>query len=195
MRLILIRHGAPAPEAKGKCYGRLDIELSDIGRTQIQTKLISLKNLDADALYTSPLKRALESATVLAVGLGIQPVIAPDLQEIDLGSFEGLSYSEIENSYPREYKLWMEHPTAITCPHGESFAEMKSRVLKFKQSLFDKHCRQTVMLVAHGGTNRIILADALGIADEMIFRIDQAYAAVNIIDFFDRYPVVRVING
>jgi len=195
LRLILIRHGEPEQEARGKCYGRLDVSLSETGRTQIQAKLASFRDLRAGALYTSPLKRALESAAIAGARLGLRPEIVSELQEINFGRLEGLSYDEIERLYPQEYQFWMGSPTEIRFPDGESFAEMKRRVLQFKESLFLVHDGGTVILVAHGGTNRIVLAEALAIPDDKIFRIDQAYAAVNVIDYFQGYPLVRLMNG
>jgi alpha-ribazole phosphatase/probable phosphoglycerate mutase len=195
LRLILIRHGEPWPDTKGRCYGRLDIGLSDIGLRQIQDKVHSIGPLSAGALYASPVKRALESAAIAGVSLQLRPIVCPDLQEIDFGRFEGLTYDEIEKLYPNEFRLWMERPAEINFPAGESFAEVKLRVLRFKNLLLKTHHRETVIAVSHGGTNRIMLADALGIPDHKIFCLDQAHAAVNIIDYLEEFPVVRLVNG
>lgn len=195
LRLVLIRHGEPEREAEGRCYGRFDVGLSDAGRKQIQDKLKLILNLKAVALYASPLKRAMESAAIAGASLGLQPTIAPDLQEINFGCFEGLTYSEIEKLYPEEFRVWMEHPAEIKFPQGESFAEVKARVLRFKELLLETHAGETVVLVSHGGVNRVILAEALGVQDDMIFRINQVYAAVNIIDYFQGSPIVRLVNG
>lgn len=195
LRLVLIRHGEPEREAEGRCYGRLDIGLSDAGRKQIQDKLKLIRNFKAVALYASPLKRAMESAAIAGASLGLQPTVAPDLQEINFGCFEGLTYSEIEKLYPEEFRVWMERPAEIKFPQGESFAEVKARVLRFKEFLLETHAGEAVVLVSHGGVNRIILAEALGVRDHMIFRIDQAYAAINIIDYFQGSPIVRLVNG
>lgn len=195
LRLVLIRHGEPEREAEGRCYGRLDIGLSDAGRKQIQDKLKLIRNFKAVALYASPLKRAMESAAIAGASLGLQPTVAPDLQEINFGCFEGLTYSEIEKLYPEEFRVWMERPAEIKFPQGESFAEVKARVLRFKEFLFETHAGEAVVLVSHGGANRIILAEALGVRDHMIFRIDQAYAAINIIDYVQGSPIVRLVNG
>jgi alpha-ribazole phosphatase/probable phosphoglycerate mutase len=169
--------------------------LSQKGQEQLQAKLNSIRNLTAEALYTSPLKRALESAEVAGELFQLRPTVSSALREINFGNLEGLSYSQIEKMYPQEYKLWMEHPTKVKFPGGESFAEMKTRVLGFQGVLLHTHPNKTVVLVSHGGTNRILLAEALGIQDEMIFRIDQAYAAINVIDYFGNHPVVRLLNG
>lgn len=195
LRLILLRHGEPEQEIQGKCYGSLDVGLSDTGRMQIQSKIDFIRNSHAVALYASPLKRAVESATIASACLRIETRIRSELQEINFGRFEGLSYDEIETLYPQRYKLWMESPTKIQFPQGESFSDMKARVLNFKESLVGTCNGQTVVVVSHGGPNRIILAEALGIPDELVFRIDQAYAAVNVIDYFQQHPVVRLLNG
>lgn len=195
LRLILIRHGEPDESVKGKCYGRLNVGLSEAGRMQIQTKLNSIPDLSAQALYASPLLRAVETAAIVGARLGLETTISPELQEISFGRLENLSYRQIEELYPQEYKLWMERPTEIQFPDGESFSQMKERVLEFERSLLRSNEGQAVVLVSHGGVNRIILAHALGIADERIFRMDQAYAAVNIIDYLGESSIVRLMNG
>jgi alpha-ribazole phosphatase/probable phosphoglycerate mutase len=195
LRLVLIRHGEPEQAAKGRCYGRLDVCLSEAGRKQIEKKIAAIRSLTAEALYTSPLKRARESAAIIAASLGIEATLSSELNEIHFGAFEGLTYEEVERLYPEEYRLWMEHPTEIRFPQGESFAEVKTRVLRFKDFVLNVHAGETVVAVSHGGANRILLADALAIPDPMIFRIDQAYAALNVIDYLKGSPLVRIMNG
>src|SRR5262249_5636844 len=152
-------------------------------------------NLCAHAIYSSPRKRALESAAIAGEILGLKPQIVEELSEIDFGDFEGRPYQEIERLYPEEYRMWMEQPTKMTFPGGESFADLARRVLKFMSALPGKHAKQTVLIVAHGGVNRIILANALGLSSEMIFRIDQEYAGLSLIDYFSQQPVLRFINA
>lgn len=161
----------------------------------LEGKLNRLKGLAPAALYASPTMRALESAAIVGAFLGLQPTISPELVEIDFGGFEGLTYKEIEDRYPREFKLWMEKPTEIKFPGGESFSEMKNRVLNFKDALLESFRAETVVVVSHAGTNRVLLAQALGIDDSLIFRIDQAYGALNIIDYSQPFPIVRLLNG
>jgi broad specificity phosphatase PhoE len=72
---------------------------------------------------------------------------------------------------------------------------MKNRIIGFLASLFHNHGSQTVLTISHGGVNRILLADALGLPDDKIFRIEQAYAAVNVIDYLAQSALVRLVNG
>jgi alpha-ribazole phosphatase/probable phosphoglycerate mutase len=127
--------------------------------------------------------------------LQLEAMPADELREIHFGSFEGLTYDAIEKQYPEEYKLWMERPTEIEFPHGESFGQVKRRVLGFKTSLLRKYYGKTVLVVSHGSVNRILVAEALAIPDPMIFRLDQSYACLNIIDYLRESPVVRIVNG
>src|SRR5690349_9609288 len=117
MRVILMRHGAPEERAKGRCYGRTDFRLSTAGEHQISRSLDRLRGLPIDVLYTSPLARALESARIAEEAFGLRAKVIPELFEMDFGSFDGLSYEEIERTYPSEYKLWMEQPTKIAFPN------------------------------------------------------------------------------
>ncbi len=195
LRFILIRHGEPTASTRGRCHGKLDVELSETGREQMRHALERLSNLRADAIYTSPLRRALDSAAIVNRRLQLQLRVSPQLEEINFGAFEGLRYEEIEELYPNAYKSWMKNPSSMTFPDGESFAQMKKRVLCFKESLVFMHRRQTLVIVSHGGTNRIILGQALEIPDRQLFRLDQTYGGISIIDYFSDCALVRLING
>lgn len=195
LRLILLRHGQPDADAAGRCYGQLDVGLSEEGREQVRAKTATLSNLHADALYTSPTRRAFESALIVAEKLHLQAQMVPELREINFGAFEGRSYDEIRRLYPAEYNLWMADPTEMRFPDGESFAGLKDRVLQFLSRLRETHQGQTAVVCSHGGVIRVVLAHALGLPNRMIFRIDQSYAAANVIDFIDTHPIVRLING
>jgi broad specificity phosphatase PhoE len=88
----------------------------------------------------------------------------------------------------------MENPTEVLFPNGESFPEMRDRVLRAFDAIERKHVGQTVALVTHGGVNRILLANNLQIPDNCIFRLAQDYAAINLIEFMQGSPVVRLLN-
>ena len=194
-RLWLIRHGEPDPEVRGRCYGRLDVSLSAEGRRQLESVAKRLASEPLSAIYTSPRKRALESAEIVAAPHGCGVQIEHDLHEIDFGDFEGLTYDDISKLYPALYRQWMEQPTEVEFPNGESFSMMKSRVTKAVAALHDRHAGQSVALITHGGAIRIVLADALSVPSANVFRIAQRYAAINLIRFVGSHPVVELVNG
>ena len=193
-RLWLIRHGEPAEEARNRCYGALDIGLSEQGRMQMTAVAEYLRTEPIAAIYASPRLRALESARIIATVNPNAIDIVRDLREIDFGDFEGLTYEEIAARYPDLYRKWMETPTEVRFPNGETFADMRSRVLTAFGAIRLKQNGQTAMIVSHGGVNRILLAQALHIPNHRLFSLAQDYAAMNLVSFTDGSSLVHSVN-
>jgi alpha-ribazole phosphatase len=193
-RIVLIRHGEPSAAARGKCYGKLDVGLSENGGTQIEATADLTAKIEFAAVYSSPRVRAVESAKILARRQNLSIEICEDFAEIDFGDFEGLEYAEVERRFPTLYRQWMDAPTTVEFPNGESFAAMRGRVLRGFERLKQRHAGAAFAVVSHGGVNRIVLADVLKIGNADIFRLEQSYAAANMIDFYDDFPVVRAMN-
>jgi alpha-ribazole phosphatase/probable phosphoglycerate mutase len=193
-RFWLIRHGAPVEEARERCYGSLDIGLSETGRAQMVRVAEYLKQEPLTAIYASPLTRALDSARILAGERDCPLEVAPDLREIDFGGFEGLTYDEIAARYPDLYRQWMESPAEVRFPDGETFRDMSARVLAAFTDIQRKREGETVAIVSHGGVNRILIAWALEMPASSIFRVAQDYAAVNLLTLEAGYPRVELLN-
>jgi alpha-ribazole phosphatase len=194
-RLLLIRHAEPGAEARGRCYGTLDVGLSDEGLRQADRLARALARGGLAAIYTSPRRRALQTAATLGRVHGLAPVVDERLCEIDFGDFEGRTYEEIEREHPDLFRRWMETPTEIEFPNGESYERLEARALLALASILEHHRGETVAVVSHGGIARAILADCLSIPSAGIFRIDQSYGAISIVDWIDGVPIVRLING
>ena len=145
--------------------------------------------------YASPRKRAMESAAPFARTRDLPVQVREGLREIDFGSLEGLTYDEAQAQHADFYAAWMAHPTRVTFPGGESYAMLRERVLSEARQIVRAHPGGTVALVAHGGVTRAILAEALHLADDDLFRLDQAYAAASVIDYFASTVLVRLVNG
>jgi alpha-ribazole phosphatase/probable phosphoglycerate mutase len=193
-RLWLIRHGEPAPEGSGRCYGSSDIGLSERGRAQMAIVRTRLASEGITVICASPLARAVESARILADALHCPIQIEPGFREIDFGAFEGLTYDEIKAQYPALYSQWMEAPTTVKFPSGESFHDLQVRVLEAFESIRRARCGETVAFVTHGGVNRVLLAWALQIPDSAVFRLAQDYAGMNLLTFPEGTPVVHLVN-
>jgi alpha-ribazole phosphatase len=197
-RFWLIRHGEPAEEAHHRCYGSLDVGLSETGRKQMAQVAEYLEGEPwgepVAAIYASPRSRTLESARILGAVASCSIEVVEDLREIDFGDFEGLAYDEIAARYPDLYRRWMETPTEIQFPNGESFPAMRVRVLRAFDAIQREREGQTVAIVSHGGVNRILLAWALQMPDNCIFRLAQDYAATNLLELVDGLPSVQLLN-
>jgi alpha-ribazole phosphatase/probable phosphoglycerate mutase len=194
-RLVLLRHGEPDDTVRGRCYGRLDPGLSLQGREQMRRTWRLLPHSGPiAAIYVSPSRRAIESVGLRA---NHRPEVTVDerLREIDFGELEGLTYEEIATRCPETYDAWMTRPTEVSFPGGEGFSGMSARVLEAIDGIRRRHRGETVVTVSHGGVNRVVLAAALDLDPRRIFRLDQAYACVNIVDYLGDEPLVRVINA
>jgi broad specificity phosphatase PhoE len=187
----LIRHAEPDASVRGRCYGSLDAGLSPAGREQAARLAERLNAAPFAALYSSPRRRAIETAQ--AIGPNVS--VVPEFRELGFGDFEGRIYDEIAATHPDLYRQWMEAPTTVHFPNGESFTEMRKRVLASYRALLAQHAGSIIGIVAHGGVARIILADALGMPDENIFRIAQRYGALNLIRYLDGYASVELVNA
>jgi alpha-ribazole phosphatase len=193
-RFWLIRHGEPAEEARHRCYGSLDVGLSETGRAQMVQLALYLKGEPFAAIYSSPRSRALESARIIGAAASCPVEIADDLREIDFGDFEGLAYDEIAARYPGLYRQWMETPTEIQFPNGESFSTMRVRVLRVFDVIQRERGGQAVVIVSHGGVTRILLAWALQMPDNCIFRLAQDYASISLLELVEGLPSVQLLN-
>jgi alpha-ribazole phosphatase len=193
-RFWLIRHGALVEEARNRCYGALDFALSETGRAQVTRAAEYLAGEPLTAIYTSSLSRAVESARIIAEPSSTPIHIAPDLREMNFGDLEGLTYDEIATRYPDIYRQWMDAPTKVVFPNGESFREMRARVLQAFAAIQAESEGKTVALVTHGGVIRILIAWALQLPDSSLFRLAQDHAAISLLTVTDGFPTVQLLN-
>jgi alpha-ribazole phosphatase len=192
-RLILVRHTEPQEDARGRCYGSLDIGLSALGREHARELAARLARLDYEAVYTSPRLRARETAQPVAAARSAELLTDDRLRELDFGTLEGRTYDEIAESEPELYRAWMETPTQVRFPGGESFGDLKARAIVALDGIRAAH--EAAVVVTHGGVLRAGVAAWLSMPDEAIFRLDQRYGGVTIVDWVDGVPLVRLLNG
>jgi alpha-ribazole phosphatase len=193
--LWVIRHGETVQSTQGRCYGSLDVALSPGGIAQVQAVAHHLRTQCLSGIYCSPRTRCRRSAEIIAAGRTCAVETVEDLAELHFGYFEGRTYDEIAAEHPELYAEWMANPTMVKFPGGESFSDMWERVNAAVAKLRSAHAGSIFAIVAHGGVNRIILAEALGLPTENIFRIGQGYAALNVVKYYGDATVVELMNG
>jgi alpha-ribazole phosphatase len=193
-RLVLIRHAEPHEEVHGRCYGVTDCELSEAGAIHAQQLGDAFAGRAFDALYSSPLRRALATAAPLGHVLGLEPVSVDDLREIDCGELEGLTWDEVAARYP-EIFAWNKVPVGFRFPGGESYAGLAERTTRAAETIRDRHAGETIAVVAHGGVIRSVLTAILGMPEADLFRISLSYGGISVVDWIDDTPVVRLVNG
>lgn len=192
-RLVLCRHAET--DARGRVCGSLDAELSETGRGQAALLARTLEREPVAAVYASPLRRALETAWPVAAAHGLEPVAVDGLREVDFGELEGLTFAEAEAAAPEVYAAWMRDPATVVFPSGGSFADVAARAAAAIDGIRAGNGGETVVVVAHGGPLRAILAACLGLPGGAAFRLDQRPCAVNVVDWHGDEPLVRVLNA
>lgn len=192
----LIRHGATEGSDTRRYKGSIDVPLSQEGIEQIKrvADFFASSGINSFSLYCSPLARALKSAEIIGEPFRISPTVLPELRERSFGVWEGLTFSEIAERYPEEFRAWKDNPLKYSPPEGESTVDVRDRVMKAINEIVYNGKDGNTVIVAHGGVNRIILCEFLGIPLENIFRIEQDYGCINIIEIHDGYPVVKGLN-
>lgn len=176
--VILIRHAEA--EGSGRYLGRRsDPPLSARGRAQAEALARWLAGERLAAIYSSPLRRALETARTVAAPHRLPVETVADLAEMDFGLWDGLSYQEIEAREPERLAHWLADPVAVAPPEGESLAEMGQRVINAFEAIVTRHPGETMTIVTHGGPARVILCQGLGLPLAAHWRLHQDLAAVS----------------
>jgi len=195
-RVFLVRHGATTLTAEDRFAGSSDVTLSDEGRRQVASLAERLKDEEIEAIYASPLQRTMETARILAAPHGLEPVPEPGFREIDYGHWEGRSRSEVERDFADEYAIWQEDPFTIAPEGGESGVNVLNRALPVMRGIVERHRHRTVLIVAHKGTNRLLISSLLGFdARGYRDRLDQCPGGLSILDFMSEVRArLRLFN-
>ena len=194
-RLYLVRHGQVADGHTHLYHGNNDIGLSPLGVQQFEGLAAQLEAVPLAGVYASDLCRARTGAEIISRGRELAPEIVPEFREIHFGVWEGLSFAEIAERYPAELQARFRDLANFRIPEGESLGDVRARALPRLNELISRHHEQAFVVVAHAGVNRVILSEALGLPPDNLFRLDQAYGCLNIIDYFPDMAVVRLLNG
>lgn len=194
-RLYLIRHGRVAEGHTDRYHGHNDVDLSPEGLRQYERLAAYLQKVPLQGVYSSDLRRTRIGAHMLAAGRNLTPLSCSEFRELCFGVWEGLTLAEIQERYPEELAARFRDLAGFRIPGGESLSDVRARVLPKLRELLARHRGESLALVAHAGVNRVILCDALNLPLEHIFRLDQAYGCLNIIDYFPDFSLVRLING
>jgi len=191
-RLLLVRHGETKENSTGRFWGRTDVELSDVGLRQAERLRDRLASEDISIVYSSDLCRALQTAQVIASRHELSVIACHELQEIDFGSVEGLTYGEISRKYPDLVRSWFSWDLSFRCPDGESIADLNNRVIRFLHKLEEYAKDETILVVAHSGVLRLLICNLLGVELRHWRQIRLDLASVSVVE---TYPEVVILNS
>lgn len=162
MKLIWIRHGQTLWNTQHKTQGRTDTPLDETGLAQARRLAESLKGERLDAIYSSPLQRAIQTAEPLGRAANLSVIPDARLTEIDFGEWEGLTFDEIAKEYPDAFHRWREHPFTADIPGAETPAQVAERM----QSFFEQITAagdETVAVISHTLPLKLVIARLIGL--------------------------------
>jgi broad specificity phosphatase PhoE len=169
--ILLARHGESDWNRTKRWQGFADRPLTDLGRRQAMELAARLEETELDAVYSSDLQRARETAEIVARSKRLDVQTVRDLREVDVGSWSGLTRAEAEARYPEAYARWLQGNEGWD--DGETYDELGERVVRAVKRIAKEHDGQRVLIVAHGGTIRAIHAAALGVDVHTYRRIQR----------------------
>lgn len=193
MDVVLVRHGETAYNRADAFRGRVDLPLNDRGEEQAKAAAAYLSGQDFEAFYSSPLRRSLRTAEVIAEPHGGEVSPLEYFLDVDYGEWSGKNIEEIRETWPREFATWADDPERAVFPGGEKVSDVRERLDRGLEWLAREH-GGTVLLVGHKLINRIAICIVLGLPTSGIWRVEQSNAAINLISWGNKGWVLRRLN-
>lgn len=195
-RIYLIRHGEVEGAGIPRYNGHADVALTERGVAQYHQLKARFAGARITACYTSDLSRCVIGAEILGAPLGVKPRQDHNLRELDIGVWEGKTWSELQSEYPAEWQARLDDIVGYRVPQGENLLDLQARIMPVINNIVARHRGEETLVVAHGGANRVILLNAIGAPLTALFNIEQNYCCLNIIDYYaDGKAVVKLMNG
>jgi broad specificity phosphatase PhoE len=179
--ILLARHGETDWNDEGRFQGHADPPLNATGRAQAARLARELADVELTAVYSSPLRRASETAGVVAAAHELEPIALDALREIDVGSWQGLTRAEIETRFPDQFARWLDYEEGWT--DGETYEQMGRRVVATLLELASAHDGEQILAVTHGGPIRAAFAFADGTSHAEARRLGPGIANVFVAKF------------
>lgn len=184
-RLIVTRHGQSIANAERRFAGHSNFDLSPTGHAQAKlTADYISKNFKLDAIYTSDLLRAYNTALPTAQALSMELIPCIELREIFAGSWEGHTTDELAEIYTEDFLVWKNDYSHCRCTHGESTAEVYERVYNIVKKIAQEHDGKTVMIFTHATLVRALSARALGLSADRVHETPFTHnASINVFTY------------
>jgi broad specificity phosphatase PhoE len=201
MQIILVRHGQTASNRDSLALGRADVPLTELGLEQAERlgRWLShraAKGMQIEAIYSSPLARARDTAAAIAHGLDLPVVAAAELVEMDVGEMDGLTRVELREKYPEFMRSWFGGGAGeVKMPGGESLADVQERAWPFVERLRESHRPEAaVVAVSHNFVMRTLVCRALSIPLADFRRFEQDLASITTIELRGQRILVTALN-
>lgn len=195
-RIILLRHGQVEGITPPRFRGRRDLDLSDLGRGQAQAaaQYIAAEWRPA-VIYSSPLRRCLQTAEPLARALRLAVATLDDLNDLDFGNWHWLTHEEARARAPVLFERWLSQPQQVRFPGGESLQDLFARAANVLRLVLEQHAGLTVVLVTHDSVTRALLLETLGLPPGAYWQVSQDPCGVSELLYDGNRGSVRRLNN
>ncbi|NLF02485.1 MAG: histidine phosphatase family protein [Anaerolineales bacterium] len=194
-RFVLIRHGQTVWNQENRFRGQLNPELDELGLRQADaTGKYVARRWPVVAVYSSPLSRALQTASAVAHEQGLDVESFSGLMDVNFGYLHGKTWDEAAARWPEVTRAWIEAPHTVHFPGGESLDNVRQRAWSGLCELSERHTGQCVALVSHTVVNKVLLCAVLGLGNEHFWRVHQDTCAVNVFESVQGVYVVTLLN-
>ncbi len=194
MKLILVRHGETDWNRDNRVQGHSDIGLNERGKEQARCLAEHLKDESIIAIYSSPLRRAWETALAIAEFHQLPVQVEPDLAELDVGEMDGLTFEQMRSQYGDILREWMRDAGPVKMPNGESLEELQGRAWAAVQRILHKHPEGTVIVVSHNFAINTIICQAIGLALCDFRKLGLSVASTSMLDLTERGARLVLLN-
>jgi len=193
-RIILVRHGQAEWNQVERFRGWADLDLNELGRRQAEAAADRIARWSVAAVYSSPLRRAVTTAQILAQKLGVEAKPVQGLIDINFGQWQGLSPEEAAVRGGSLYSLWLKSPHLVQFPKGENLGEVRGRAVNALDNLIAAHPEDTIVLVSHKVVCQILMLYFLGLGNSHFWQVAQDVATLNLIEMNGDRPVILSLN-
>ena len=177
--IIVVRHGETEWNVSELFRGQIDIGLSETGVKQAELLAEYLGSTTIEAVYSSPLQRALQTAGAIAKSHKISVNAEADLIDLNFGRWQGLTLEEVQKKYGELYATWMKYPEQVRMPDGEALEDARKRGVRFINKVIQRHSG-TIVTVGHRVVNKVIICALLGLGDSHFWKIRQDTCGLSI---------------
>ena len=193
-RLFLVRHGNTKLNNAKRFWGNTDVPLSDEGIRQAEKLRDRLATDKINTIYASSLSRARSTAEIIASRHKISITSCTELDEINFGWIEGLTFDEIKQHYPEFAEILSDWNTRPKFPGGESLDELNNRVQKFLKRMHKHKPEETILVVAHAGTLRLMICNLLALDLEHWRQMQIDLASLSIVETYPPGARLSLLN-
>ena len=195
VKLILVRHALTVDNQKSRLSGHIDSSISEEGKEQIDKITNYLKDFDIDKIYTTTSSRTKDTVKKLSELKSIEIIEKESLKEISFGDFEGLTFDEIKDKYPKEFQDMIEKGYEYKYPNGESLIDSYNRVCIELYNIISNNDDRTILICSHGGTIRNIITYLISNSYKYHWNFKIDNGSVTILEVQDGFTVITAMNN